>query len=340
MSRVLISIVLLLGAIAPVTLAQPLGAPAPLPPIAAKAWLLYDYQAGREIVASDRDERVEPASLTKLMVAYLIFSAIRHGQVALSQAVLVSPKAKATPGSRMYLTPEQPVTVDRAAARHDRAIGQRRHRRTGGDGRRQRRGVRPAHERASGAHWGSSGTHFANVTGLSDPHHYSTAADLLRLAVYVMRDYPEFYPLFAMHEYTYAGGHAAQSQRAAVSRSLRGRRQDRPHRRRGLLPHRVCQARRSSNDRNRDGHSIGARACHRGAKAAELRLRALRDGEAVREAARRWRRCRCGKAAKIACRRASCKTSMSACRPGRRRCSRASWKACSRCSHRSPCSSR
>ena len=97
MSRVLISIVLLLGAIAPVTLAQPLGAPAPLPPIAAKAWLLYDYQAGREIVASARDERVEPASLTKLMVAYLTFSAIRHGQVAISQAVLVSPKAKATP---------------------------------------------------------------------------------------------------------------------------------------------------------------------------------------------------------------------------------------------------
>src|SRR3954467_11312098 len=112
MSRVLISIVLLLGAIAPVTRAQPLGAPAPLPPIAAKAWLLYDYQAGREIVASARDERVEPASLTKLMVAYLTFSAIRHGQVAVRQSLLGSPKAKATPGSRLYLTPEQPVTVD------------------------------------------------------------------------------------------------------------------------------------------------------------------------------------------------------------------------------------
>jgi len=203
MSRVLISIVLLLGAIAPVTLAQPLGAPAPLPPIAAKAWLLYDYQAGREIVASARDERVEPASLTKLMVAYLTFSAIRHGQVAISQAVLVSPKAKATPGSRMYLTPEQPVTVDQLL--HGMIV------QSGNDatvalaetvGGSVQAFVQRMNEEAAAL--GLSGTHFTNVTGLSDPRHYSTAADLLRLTVYVMRDYPEFYPLFGMREFTYA----------------------------------------------------------------------------------------------------------------------------------------
>jgi D-alanyl-D-alanine carboxypeptidase (penicillin-binding protein 5/6) len=204
MLRVLISIVLLLGGIAPVTLAQPLGAPAPVPPIAAKTWLLYDYQAGREIVASDRDERVEPASLTKLMVAYLTFSAIRHGQIALSQAVLVSPQAKATPGSRMYITSEQPVTVDQLL--HGMIV------QSGNDatvalaetvGGSVQAFVQRMNEEAAAL--GLSGTQFTNVTGLSDPRHYSTAADLLRLTVYVMRDYPEFYPLFAMREFTYAG---------------------------------------------------------------------------------------------------------------------------------------
>src|SRR5689334_9143785 len=111
MRRVFLPIILLLSGILQ-ALAQPLGAPAPLPPITAKAWLLYDYQAGREIAAANRDERVEPASLTKLMDAYLVFSAIKQGQVSLQQAVIVSAKAKSTPGSRMYITPEQPVSVD------------------------------------------------------------------------------------------------------------------------------------------------------------------------------------------------------------------------------------
>ena len=192
------------GGILPMALAQPLGTPAPVPPIAAKAWLLYDYQAAREIVGSNRDERVEPASLTKLMVAYLVFSAIRHGQLTSQQTVPISPRAKATSGSRMYLNPEQPATVDELL--HGMIVD------SGNDATVALAEALAGSEAAfvqrmneEAAVMGLTGTQFTNVTGLGDPRHYSTTGDLLRLAVHVIRDYPEFFPLFALHEYTYAG---------------------------------------------------------------------------------------------------------------------------------------
>jgi len=204
MSRVLFSFLVALSSGVPLTLAQPLGAPVGLPAIAAKAWVLFDYQSARELVGHNRDERVEPASLTKLMDAYLVFAAIKQGQMTPEQSVTASAKAQVTPGSRMYLTPSQPVTVDQllhgmivqsgndatvalaeAAAGSEEAFVQR------------------MNEQA--ARMGLSSTHFANVTGLSDPHHYSTAADLMKLAVRVMRDYPEYLPIFALREYSYAG---------------------------------------------------------------------------------------------------------------------------------------
>ncbi len=197
-------IVVMVGGILPMALAQPLGTPVPVPPIAAKAWLLYDYQSGREIVGSNRDVRVEPASLTKLMVAYLVFSAIRHGQLTLQQTVPISPRAKATSGSRMYLSPEQPATVDELL--HGMIVE------SGNDATVALAEALAGSEAAfvqrmneEAAVMGLTGTHFTNVTGLADPRHYSTAGDLLRLAVHVIRDYPEFLPLFALHEYTYAG---------------------------------------------------------------------------------------------------------------------------------------
>jgi D-alanyl-D-alanine carboxypeptidase (penicillin-binding protein 5/6) len=204
MSRALFLILVLAGCLGGPTQAQPLAAPASVPPISAKAWLLYDYQAGREIAGANHDERVEPASLTKLMTAELTFSAVRHGQLTLEQAVLISARAKATPGSRMYLTPEQPVSVDEllhgliiesandaAVALAETLAG------SVGDF------VQQMNEEA--ARLTLTGTHFNNVTGLSDPQHYSTAADLMRLALYVMREYPEFFPLFGQRYYTYAG---------------------------------------------------------------------------------------------------------------------------------------
>jgi len=138
------------------------------------------------------------------MAAELVFSSVRHGQLTLQQAVLISERAKTTPGSRMYLTPEQPATVDEllhgliiesandaAVALAETLAGS------------VADFVQRMNEEAS--RLALTGTHFNNVTGLSDPQHYSTAVDLMRLALYVMREYPEFFPMFGQRYYTYAG---------------------------------------------------------------------------------------------------------------------------------------
>jgi D-alanyl-D-alanine carboxypeptidase (penicillin-binding protein 5/6) len=203
MLRVLFLLVLLLGGVASAS-AQPLPGSAPVPPIAAKSWLLYDYTARREIAAGDRDERIEPASLTKLMDAYVAFSAIKQGKITLQQAVIISERAKSVPGSRMYVSPQLPATIDQllhgliiqsgndAAVALAEAIA----------------GSEPAFvERMNdeARRLGMTGTRFANVTGLSDPKHYSTVGDLLKLAVALISEFPDYYPLFGQKEYSYAG---------------------------------------------------------------------------------------------------------------------------------------
>src|SRR5204863_3386455 len=137
-------------------------------------------QAARELAAVNRDERVEPASLTKLMDAYLVFGALKQGQLSPEQGVAVSANAKATSGSRMYITPEQPVTVDQLL--HGMIV------QSGNDASIALAETLAGSEEAfvqrmndEAARMGLNGTHFANATGLSAPHHYSTAADLMRL---------------------------------------------------------------------------------------------------------------------------------------------------------------
>ena len=85
---------------------------APPPELAAKAWLLLDVQSGQVLVEKNADQRIEPASLTKLMSAYLDFAAIRAGRLKLTDTVPVSEHAWKTEGSRMFIEPNRPVTVD------------------------------------------------------------------------------------------------------------------------------------------------------------------------------------------------------------------------------------
>ena len=82
------------------------------PPVAAKAWLLLDVGSGQILTTEQPDQRIEPASLTKLMTAYLTFSAIKNKTLALDQTIPVSPKAWKVPGSKMFIEPQTPVTVD------------------------------------------------------------------------------------------------------------------------------------------------------------------------------------------------------------------------------------
>ena len=179
--------------------------PAPQPPAGtARAWLLIDHASGHPVAGLNPDGRIEPASLTKLMTAYLVFSALKQGSLKPDQPVKVSEKAWHAQGSRMFIEPNRPVTVDEllrgmivqsgndATLALAEAIA----------GSEEAFVRRMNHE---AARMGLSGTHFANATGLPDPQHYSTARDLARLVQALIRDFPDRYSIYAIKEYAYNG---------------------------------------------------------------------------------------------------------------------------------------
>jgi len=177
---------------------------APPPQLAAKAWLLLDMQSGQSLVEHNADQRIEPASLTKLMSAYLTFSALRQERIKLTDTVPVSEKAWKAEGSRMFIEPNKPVTVaellrgmivqsgnDATMALAEAVGGSE----TGFVAMMNKEAQR----------LGMSNTHFVNATGLPDPQHYTTARDLARLAAAIVRDFPDYYALYSIKEYTYNG---------------------------------------------------------------------------------------------------------------------------------------
>jgi serine-type D-Ala-D-Ala carboxypeptidase (penicillin-binding protein 5/6) len=193
----------------PVGAQSPGPAPAPtfgsapaVPPIAARAWLLLDYRTHHVIASQNADERVEPASLTKLMSAYLVFSALKRNQLSLSQTLPVSTRAWKMSGSRMFIEPDKPATVDELL--HGMIV------QSGNDATMAlAEGVAGSEEafvqrmNEQAVRLGLTHTHFVNATGLPDPHHYSSAADLAQLALAIIADFPEYFPLYGLKEYTY-----------------------------------------------------------------------------------------------------------------------------------------
>src|SRR5690349_11738471 len=108
-------LILLLLFLAPPVVAQQLqysSLPVPALSIAAKSYVLSDFQSGQILVSENAQERVEPASLTKLMTAYIVFSALQQKRLTLTQTVLVSEHARRVQGSRMFIEVNRPVTVD------------------------------------------------------------------------------------------------------------------------------------------------------------------------------------------------------------------------------------
>ena len=98
--------------LSPLGWANPVPNPmAPVPEIAGKAYLLTDFYSNQVLASRDPNTRVEPASLTKLMTAYLTFKALAEKRLTLEQTLLVSPKGWKTEGSRMFLDPKVPVSV-------------------------------------------------------------------------------------------------------------------------------------------------------------------------------------------------------------------------------------
>ena len=172
------------------------------PQIAAKSWLLVDVTTGQLLAASEPDMRVEPASLTKLMTAYLVFGAIREKKLALDARPPVSPAAWKAIGSRMFVDPAKPASVEEllrglivqsgndAAIILAEALG----------GSEQAFAVQMNRE---AQRLGMKNSNFTNASGLPDAQHYSTARDLAILSSRLIEEHPEFYKLYSEREYTY-----------------------------------------------------------------------------------------------------------------------------------------
>jgi len=174
------------------------------PQLAAKAWLLYDYTSQRILVSQNGDERMEPASMTKLMTAYLAFDAITHETISLNQELNVPIAATRGSGgeSRMLLKAGQTVTVDEllhgliVQSGNDAAITLALNIAGSESG-----FVDMMNKEA--ARLGMTNTHFTNPVGLPDAQHYSSAHDLALLSDALLRDYPQYYPLFGLRSYTF-----------------------------------------------------------------------------------------------------------------------------------------
>ena len=196
-------IAIVLVAATPATGQSTASSPAiPAPSAAAAAWLVTDVTSGQTLAAANADERRDPASLTKLMTAYVVFGALRAKTVVPSQMVGVSERAWKAEGSRMFIEPRRAVSVDEllrgmiVQSGNDASIALAEL--VGGT-----EDAFVQKMNAEAARLGMAGTRFTNVTGLSNPQHYSTAADLGKVAAALIRDYPEYYPLYSQKEFRY-----------------------------------------------------------------------------------------------------------------------------------------
>ena len=174
----------------------------PVPDIAATAWIALDATSGQIIAADDPDLSVEPASLTKVMTAYLTFKAIEEGRLQLDQEVPVSEKAWRTGGSRMFIEPRKPVTV--------RELVQGVIVQSGNDASVALAEALAGSEEAFAAlmnqeaqRLGMRNTNFLNATGLPHPEHVTTVRDLAILAQRITQDFPDHYNYYKQREFTY-----------------------------------------------------------------------------------------------------------------------------------------
>jgi D-alanyl-D-alanine carboxypeptidase (penicillin-binding protein 5/6) len=194
------SLLLVLLCLPVLSVAQQLPTP---PALAAKSWLLVEAASGQDLAAQAPEQRLEPASLTKLMTAYLSFAAIRQGTIKLDQAVPVSQKAWKTGGSRMFIQVGTQVKVEDllkgmiVQSGNDACVALAEA--IAGDEENFAQMMNREAQRL-----GMQGSSFRNASGLPDPQHYTTARDLAILAGALIRDFPEEYAkYYSMKEFRY-----------------------------------------------------------------------------------------------------------------------------------------
>jgi D-alanyl-D-alanine carboxypeptidase (penicillin-binding protein 5/6) len=181
----------------------------PQPPeIAARSYLLFDITANQLLAQKDIDSPVEPASLTKLMTAYLVFDALRSKKIDLKQTLPVSERAWKMPGSRMFIDPKMKVPVEdlikgmivQSGNDATMALAE-------GVGGSLERFVQLMNQQAR--ELGMKATVYKNPEGLTEAGHLTSARDLSLLATRLMQDFPEYVPYYAIKKYRYEGTPAA-----------------------------------------------------------------------------------------------------------------------------------
>jgi D-alanyl-D-alanine carboxypeptidase (penicillin-binding protein 5/6) len=192
-----------------VCLGLPVAAQMPqAPEIAARSYLLLDVTANQVLAEKDADTPIEPASLTKLMTAYLVFDALKSKKIELKQTLPVSERAWKMPGSRMFIDPKMKVPVEdlikgmivQSGNDATMALAE-------GVGGTVERFVAMMNEQAKVL--GLKSTSYRNPEGLTEPGHTTTARDLGVLATRLMRDFPDYVPYYALKKYRYEGTPAA-----------------------------------------------------------------------------------------------------------------------------------
>ncbi|MDE2173665.1 MAG: D-alanyl-D-alanine carboxypeptidase [Betaproteobacteria bacterium] len=202
------------AAAAPLTPMQAMLATVPPPKLDARAWLVVDLTSGQILAEHDAHAQEAPASLTKLMTAYLTFKALKEGTIKLNQMVTESKEAWQTGGSRMFIDPRVPVSVNDlllgmiVQSGNDAAMTLAQT--VGGSV-----SAFVAMMNRQAQQWGLKGTHFMDPTGLPDPGHHTTAYDLSIIATHIIRDFPADYArYFKVKEFTY--NHITQPNRVSL----------------------------------------------------------------------------------------------------------------------------
>src|SRR3984885_6118332 len=176
----------------------------PPPQLDARAYVLVDYRTDKILAAKDAVARVEPASLTKLMTAYIVFQELAAGKLKLDEQVTVSEHAWRSEGSGTFIELGKPVSVqdlilgmvvqsgnDATIALAERIAGTEE--------------TFAQLMNANAKRLGMVGSHFENSSGLPSPQHYTTARDLSLLAHAMIRDYPQYYKWFSVREFEHNG---------------------------------------------------------------------------------------------------------------------------------------
>lgn len=201
MKRFLLAVSFLLSTCIATAHAAPTPLPSP-PNIGAESHILLDFRSGKVLAENNADERVEPASITKIMTGYVVFKALESGSITLDDMVRISEKAWRAPGSRMFIEVDSQVSVENLLkgliiqSGNDASIALAEY----------VAGTEDAFAdlmNQYAAAIGMENSSFRNATGLPADDHYVTARDVALLSRAMIREFPKYYAWYSMHEFTW-----------------------------------------------------------------------------------------------------------------------------------------